>query len=359
MSRKRLGSIDRDTIREMREGAEKSAAERRDMAAGMAPPIGKVAGSAAAQVEEEIRKLRRENSGLRADSETLAGARDDGRVVELVPLERIDLHALARDRRMLDRDGEAWAELKGSIAARGQQVPVELGPEADGSWRLISGYRRVSVLRELYEETGDPKFSQVRALIRSRRETLGDMLAMIEENEIRQDVSFYERGRICCLAAEQGICDGIEEAIQALFPNSSRNRRYKIRNFTVIHAVFGPYLDYPEAIGERLGARLAQAVKDGREAELIAVLSDRDAKFPGPAEELAVLEAFVAGRGAFGAARPDRPAPLVADWQGQGVSIRASARDGKLVLTLEGCADLDEAGLRAMLERVGSSLQES
>ncbi|WP_172332008.1 ParB N-terminal domain-containing protein [Mangrovicoccus sp. HB161399] len=361
MSRKRLGSIDRDSIRDIREGAEKTAAERRELALGKAPPIGKMAGSAASNVEEELLRLRRENAGLREDGTALAEAREDGRVVELVPLEQIDLHALARDRRMLDREGEAWEELKASIAARGQQVPVELGPRdrSDGKWRLISGYRRISVLRELFEETGDPRFAEVRALIRARRATLEDMVAMIEENEIRQDVSFYERGRICCLAAEQGVCGTVDDAILALFPSSSRNRRYKIRNFTVIHNVFGPYLDYPEAIGERLGARLAQAVKDGRERELAAFLSDRDTKFADPSEELALLEAFVAGKGPFGAEKAV-PAPvLAADWTGSGLRIRASAKDGKVTLKLDGVGASDAAALEELVARVAETLRDA
>ncbi|WP_108262924.1 ParB/RepB/Spo0J family partition protein [Mangrovicoccus ximenensis] len=360
MSRKRLGSIDRDSIKDIRAGAEKTAAERRELALGKAPPIGKMAGSAASSVEEELLRLRKENSGLRSDSSAYAEAREDGRVVELVPLDDIDLHALARDRRMLDRAGEAWEELKASIAARGQQVPVELGPRdgPDGKWRLISGYRRVSVLRELFEETGDPQFSEVRALIRAQRATLEDMVAMIEENEIRQDVSFYERGRICCLAAEQGVCETVDDAILALFPNSSRNRRYKIRNFTVIHTVFGPYLDYPEAIGERLGARLAQAVKDGRDHELAGVLSDRDTKFSDPSEELALLEAFADAKGPFGAAKPAAPKALAADWAGEGMRIRASARNGKVTLKLEGIEAEDAEDLEDIVARIAESLRD-
>ncbi|WP_138470021.1 ParB N-terminal domain-containing protein [Poseidonocella sp. HB161398] len=360
MSRKRLGSIDRDSIRDIRAGAEKTAAERRELALGKAPPIGKMAGSAASNVEEELLRLRRENTGLQADRTALAEAREDGRVVELVPIQEIDLHALARDRRMLDRDGEAWAELKASIAARGQQVPVELGPRerSDGKWRLISGYRRVSVLRELFEETGDPQYAEVRALIRLPRATLEDMVAMIEENEIRQDVSFYERGRICCLAAEQGICETVDDAILALFPNSSRNRRYKIRNFTVVHNVFGPYLDYPEAIGERLGARLAQAVKDGRERELTAFLSDRDTKFADPAEELALLDAFVAGKGAFSGPAPEPVAAISAGWDGPGLRIRASAKNGKVTLKLDGVEAEDAAALERLVAQVAESLRD-
>ncbi|QEW23239.1 plasmid partitioning protein ParB (plasmid) [Paracoccaceae bacterium] len=359
MTRKRLGMIDRESISIMRNVAEQTAAERRGVAISKAPPIGQVAGSAARSIEEEVLKLRQERDGLKSDASAYHAARGAGLVIELIALDRIDDHALSRDRRQLDRDGEPWAELKDSLRARGQQTPIEVtAPQDDGGlFRLVSGYRRLSALRELFAETGDDSFATVKALVAERPETVDAMIAMVEENEIRQDVSFYERGRICCLAAEQGICETVDEAIQVLFANSSRNRRYKIRNFTVVHSLVGTYLDYPEAIGERLGARLAQALKEGRADELVAVLADRGEKFADAAEEIALLEAFVGGKGIFGARVPaPKPAALSASWKGQGgIAATARARSGRVTIELSGLDIGDEAELQALLNRIGAA----
>lgn len=196
MSRKRLGSIDATSVEQMREGAERSAARRRDGALGKAPPIGKVAGEAAQSLEGELLRLRKENTGLKGGSEAWRAAQDEGRVIEMIALDDIQAHALSRDRRSIDLDGEAFGELKESIRTRGQQTPIEISGRVaiHGKHKLISGYRRLSALKALFEETGDPAFSKVRALIARPRATVDEMVAMVEENEIRQDISFYERG---------------------------------------------------------------------------------------------------------------------------------------------------------------------
>lgn len=360
MTRKRLGAIDRESISIMRDVAEKSAAERRGLAATKAPPIGQVAGSAARSIEEDLSRLKRERDGLQADATAWVEAREAGLVVELIALDMIDDHALSRDRRQLDRDGEPWWELKDSLRVRGQQTPIEVtGPDAEtGLYHLVSGYRRLNALKELLAETDDPRFETVKALVTERPETVDAMIAMIEENEIRQDVSFYERGRICCLAAEQGICGDVEEAIQILFANSSRNRRYKIRNFTVIHKMIGSYLDYPEAIGERLGARLAQTLKEGRGDELTAVLLDRGEKFSEATEEILLLENFVSRKGVFADRKAaKRQEEMRGDWMDEtsGLMIAGTAKKGRVLVEIKGLNVSDQEELEHLLERLGKA----
>lgn len=360
MTRKRLGAIDRDSISSMRNVAEKSAADRRETAVSKAPPIGRMAGSAARSAEDEILRLRQERDELKGDAAAWETARAEGLVIVQIPLDQIDDHAISRDRRQLDRDGEPWSELKASLLARGQQTPIEVSAPQNGTYHLISGYRRLSALRALFAETGEERFGSVKALVINPATTVDAMLAMVEENEIRQDVSFYERGRICCLAADQGVCDTVDDAIQTLFAHSSRNRRYKIRNFTVIHTQIGAFLDYPEAIGERLGAKLAQALKEGRGDALIAVLSDRGEKFSDAAEELAVLEAFVSRKGAFADPKPKAKVQTIeARGAGQGaLSAKAKARNGRVTIEFSGLAVDNDASLQALLDRLLRAAEE-
>ncbi|MFV0243570.1 MAG: ParB/RepB/Spo0J family partition protein [Qingshengfaniella sp.] len=358
MTRKRLGAIDHDSVSEVRGAAERSAQERRGLALSKAPPIGQVAGTAARSIEEELLRLRHENKDLQHGAETWKEAQEAGLVLRLVPLDDIDIHALARDRRVLDREGEPWAELKASLAARGQQVPIELGDynPSTGKYHLISGYRRVSALKELFAETGDERFAAVRAMVSRARDTVEAMVAMVEENEIRQEISFYERGRICCVAAEQGVCESVDAAIETLFPSSTRNRRYKIRNFTLIHSRLGAYLDYPEQIGERLGARLAQALKEGREGELTSVLSNRETKFSESTEELALLDAFVGRKGDFAVPKPAKPAALTAKYRADGVTLVGTMRNGRINLTVQGVPVGDEDALHMLLAKVAAAV---
>lgn len=360
MTRKRLGSIDRDSVADMRTQAEAAAAERRVVAGLTAPPIGQVARNAAQSLEEELLRLRKENTGMKGVSEAFSKAQRERRILEHVALDQIDPHAFSRDRRQIDPESEDWQALRSSIAARGQQTPIEITGRSSltGKYGLVSGYRRWSCLRELHAETGEDRFATVLAMIAPPRESVDSMLAMIEENEIRADISFYERGRICCLAAEQGVCQTVDAAIEALFPNSSRNRRYKIRNFTLIHQRLAGLLDFPEAIGERLGAKLAQALKDGREGPLFEALKDRDQRFDDAAEELALLEAFVAGRAPFAAEKPAEPA-VRAQWTGAGGrTLRGSAKNGRVSISFD-AKDLHSAeALEVLLARVGAALDD-
>lgn len=361
MTRKRLGAIDRDSVADLKTQAEAAAADRRIGAGGAAPPIGQVARGAAASLEEELLKLRKENLGMEGVREAYTQAQKDGRILERVPLEEIDPHAFSRDRRLIDRDTEEWQALRSSLVARGQQTPIEITGRSTltGKYGLVSGFRRWSCLCDLLAETSETRFATVLAQVAPVRDSVDSMLAMIEENEIRADISFYERGRICCLAAEQGVCPSVDAAIEALFPNSSRNRRYKIRNFTLIHQRLTGLLDFPEAIGERLGAKLAQALKDGREGPLVHALKDRDERFAEAAEELALLDAFVAGRAPFAQAEPEPVPALHTNWIGAGgLALQGTQKGGRVSVSFKSDQIESTADLEALLERIAAALED-
>lgn len=352
MTRKRLGAIDRSTAEASRDQAEQVAAGRRRSL--KAPPIAQVANDAASAFEGEVQSLRQENVALKDKATAFDAAEAEGRVILSIPLDQIDANALKRDRRVLDKDSEDWAALKDSLRARGQQTPIEVVAGPDG-YRLISGFRRLAALRDLHEETQDAQFAEVKAIASRARDTLGDMLAMVEENEIRQEISFYERGRICCLAVEQGLCATLDEAIEALFPNAHRNRRYKIRSFGLLFLELGPYLDYPEQIGERLGLKLAKALKDGRGAALVAHLQDRDAKFADAEEEGALLDAFCAKRGVFADNAPVRDVPkkIVVERAG-GLKLSGTRTRSGLFIEIQGMSDTSDDAFDTLLRKMAA-----
>jgi ParB family transcriptional regulator, chromosome partitioning protein len=209
------------------------------------PPIARISGdSAGAAALGEI-------------AEEMARAREGGRLVLELPLEAVDAGYLVRDRSRID--DEEMAALIASLAARGQQTPIEVAETAPGRYGLISGWRRIEALRRLAEGGGP---GTVLALLRRPAESAEAYQAMVEENEIRAGLSHYERARIVARSAALGVFPDERAALRALFAAASRARRSKIGAFlTLVHALDGA-LRFPEALGERIGLQLAAALFD-------------------------------------------------------------------------------------------------
>lgn len=253
---------------------------------GVAPavtraPIAQVAGEAAAQAAL---------SDLAAE---VARTRAEGRVIERLPLAEIDPGHLVRDRQTVD--AEEMETLVSSIRARGQQMPVEVvdrGSEAHPRYGLISGWRRLMALGQIGE-------SQVLALVRRPETAAEAYLAMVEENEIRAGISFYERARIVVTALASGVYPDAKSALNGLFGNVSRAKRSKIKSFMTLVETLDDALRFPAAISEKAGLALVQAIEAGRAPALReALLSDP----PRDAAAEAQLLARVCGPEA-----PDRP----------------------------------------------------
>lgn len=218
-------------------------------AAAPAPtaPIAHIAGDASAM------------AALRELGQAMDSARAEGRLVQSLPLDAIEVDHLIRDR--IAGDAEEMAALKASLLARGQQQPIDVVDLGQGRYGLISGWRRLSALRELLDETGEARFGSVLALLRRPEGASDAYLAMVEENEIRLGLSHYERARIAALAADQGVFASPQEALRGLFANASRAKRSKIGSFITLHRALGDALRFPAAIPERLGLALAQAIE--------------------------------------------------------------------------------------------------
>lgn len=281
------------------------------------PPIADIAGQAAAL-----------NAADAAVAE-IAAARADGRLVIRVALETIDRDHLVRDR--LVADDEEMAALKASIAAHGQRTPVELvdlGAERPGRYGLISGWRRMAALAALHAETGDGKYAEVLAILRRPEEAADAYIAMVEENEIRVGLSYYERARIAALSAERGAFADAAAAVDALYAAGSKAKRSKIRGFLLIHEVLGAALSFPADIPERLGLSLVQAIRQGGTQALLAALSPPAAT--AAAEAAALSRAIQAGGSARASSRrPAQPAGIEAGIEaGIGTEIAPGIRMG-------------------------------
>lgn len=252
-------------------------------------PIAQVAAQsaqAAAVLDGEARE-RAARTGAEADA--FRRSRDAGLLIQEIPLDQILAEDLTRDRLILDP--EEMSELQQSIATNGLRLPIELYQMADegGSQRygLLSGYRRFKATEALHLLSGGLRFATIKALVRDRIPAPDALAAMVEENEIRADLSHFERGRIAALSVRQRVFGSTEEAVNHLFPAASKAKRSKIRSFALIFDDLGDLLEFPESLTEKQGLRLAGALRAGEETALRQTLAQAR---PGDAtEEWAVL----------------------------------------------------------------------
>ena len=198
-------------------------------------------------------------AALNEMADTLAKARDEGRMVVDLPLDQIDMEHLVRDRLVVEET--EMRTLMASLRNRGQQTPIEVVQLADGRYGLISGWRRCRALSMIAEEDRDPD-PTVLALLRKPEEASDAYLAMVEENEIRVDLSYFERARIVSKAVEEGVFAMERTALQELFRSASRAKRSKIGSFLPVVRALDGHLRYPHALSERLGLSLSQTLSE-------------------------------------------------------------------------------------------------
>jgi hypothetical protein len=314
------------------------------------PPIARVAGETAAE------------AALATLSDEVALARAEGRMIVALKLSEIDETHLVRDR--IDVDEVEMKVLMTSLTERGQQTAIEVvdfgEDRADPGPRygLISGWRRLMALRRLHKATGEARFGRIKALVRKPESASAAYRAMVDENEIRVGLSYWERARIAVQAAEAGIYPTVQLALRDLFSAASRPKRSKIGSFVTIYTALGDeVLRFPTALPERLGLQLEKALK-GNGAALTAALLERFAATPpeNAAAEQALLTELIAGP-----VRPPRrkkaATPPVAETpagQGAPVRLRRAAPD-RLVLEGPGVDAALEAALADWLAARGGT----
>lgn len=244
-------------------------------------PIAQVAGEASAR------------AALEDLADEMAAARAAGRLIEMIPLEQIDEHYLVRDRLVQDED--EMAALMDSLRARGQQTPIEVvrltTPVGGKVYGLISGWRRLTALKRLCSDGLEPDFATARAQIVTPATAQDAYVAMVEENEIRVNLSHYERARIAVRAMGHGVYDSQRAALQGLYGSTTRSKRSKIGSFVTLVETLDDVLRHPTAISEKLGLDLVREI--GRDAGFVDRLkADLQRAAPETAEaEIQVLKA--------------------------------------------------------------------
>lgn len=249
--------------------------------AGTAPvetfPAGKVSeapvrrGPMATAISETVSSTRERQeieAQIRAENDALAHEhvrlKRLGLVVELVPLDLIEMTKLVRDRKK-GPDFEL-AELKASITELGLSNPIRLEARADGRFELIQGYRRLSAYRELLDETGDAdRYGAIPAGVSQPGDDLEALYRkMVDENLVRKDISFAEMAMLALdYARDPGTAiNDPEKAVAVLFKSAGYQKRSYIRTFMAVVERLGEDLLYPQDIPRALGLALARRLDD-------------------------------------------------------------------------------------------------
>jgi len=224
------------------------------------------------------------SAALTEIAQTLTDARAEGRLIQRIPLDLVSDAYLVRDR--IEVDDAEMTTLIESLRERGQQTAIEVTAIDDGRYGLISGWRRMQALRQL-------EMPDVLAIVRTPADSAESYLAMVEENEIRVGLSYYERARIVARAVDQGVYRTDRVGLVTLFHAASRPKRSKIGSFVGIVRALDDHLLFPTAITERSGLALAAALET--DATLGARIAEAPTASPptSPEAEAAIIAQMI------------------------------------------------------------------
>ena len=175
-------------------------------------------------------------------------------------------------------------------------------------------------------------------------------VAMVEENEIRADLSFYERARIVARALEAGVFESEKQALQSLFGNATYARRSKIKSFLPIVADLGDVLKYPAHLSERAGLAISKALTSDPDAKARVRKALGRAKRSTAEVELSCLMGALKPKSSPTESKID---PNKGADRGSSEDITITAKPGRIVLTGAGVTDELRQKLRAWLKSGG------
>ncbi|MEM9370440.1 MAG: ParB N-terminal domain-containing protein [Pseudomonadota bacterium] len=230
----------------------------------MSAAVRDAAGSMAEETEAKLEQRRRNAS----DAKAYRAAEAEGLVLQRFALSEIGTDDLPRDRMALSAVAvsDEMEELKASIKARGQKEPVEVYVDADGRLQLKKGWRRLTALRQLSEETGDPAYATIVARVdRSSESRISRYVDMVEENVIREDLSFAEMAQVAIAAAQDPAVPetDADAIVNRLYASLHKMKRSYIRSFVYLLSELGDALLWPKVVARNVGVELARGIKTG------------------------------------------------------------------------------------------------
>lgn len=259
-------------------------------------PMGAAVRDAASSLNESTENLVAQRRLNAVDAKEFRKAQSEGRVLSTIGLDEVRIDDLPRDR--LDLAAVASSsemdELKASIRDRGQKEPIEVYPEKDGTYQLKKGWRRLTALRQIYEETGDERFALVVARVSTGQADRIDLyIDMVEENVIREDLTFAEMAQVAITAAsDAALVDADADALVGrLYGSLHKMKRSYIRSFVFLLLTLGDALRFPKAVSRNVGADVARKLKES--PDLLDGLHKELSEVATVEEQASVLSRFV------------------------------------------------------------------
>lgn len=206
------------------------------------------------------------------DAHAFRAAQEDGLVLQKLPVGDIRSDDLPRDRLQLEilSRSDEMEELKASILERGQKEPIEVYIGPDGAYQLKKGWRRLTALRQLQSETGDAAFAKVIARVEvGQGNRLARYIDMVEENVVREDLSFAEMAQVAIAASlDPAVEEGDpNELVNHLYAALHKTKRSYIKGFIFMMTVLGNSLKFPKTISRNLGIEVSRAITSKAEVE--------------------------------------------------------------------------------------------
>ncbi|WP_394200124.1 ParB/RepB/Spo0J family partition protein [Litoreibacter albidus] len=322
-------------------------------------PMGAAVRDAAESLTESTEakvEQRRQNAD---DAKAFRAAADEGRVLERVALGDVHTDDLPRDRLELDAvaQSDEMEELKSSIMARGQKEPVELYRGDDGRLQLKKGWRRFTALRQLFAETGDDAYAGIIARIAKADDNrLTRYIDMVEENVVREDLTFAEMAQVAITAAgdaqvEEGSADVL---VGRLYGALHKMKKSYIRSFVTLLEALGDDLSWPKAVPRNLGVDAARALKSGQGD--VVDLRTRLSVAATPDAQNAVLADFAAGAVVAAKSAPKAPKQKFEFHVGQ---TKVTARQGECrIVSKQDYASIPKAQLQRAIRAFEDALKE-
>lgn len=182
-----------------------------------------------------------------------------------LPTAEIQADALLRDRITLD--DAALEDLANSIVTDGLRQPIEVwalhAPTETHRYGLISGLRRLTAMRLLATRRGNGDFTTIPAFLRTPADLPDAMAQMIAENEIRENLSPWERGATIAAAVDAGLFDTMDQAVAALHPTATRQKRSRLRTLAMVVEATDGLFTTPEQLTLAQMERVATCLRGG------------------------------------------------------------------------------------------------
>jgi ParB family chromosome partitioning protein len=104
---------------------------------------------------------------------------------------------------------------------------------------------------------------------------------MVAENDLRADLSPFERGLVAVRARDQGAFASIEEAVEGLYPSASKQKRQRLRTLAFFAEEMDGQLAAPEKLPQAQAFRIARALSAGFGEVIRAALEESSLRDPG------------------------------------------------------------------------------